>query len=242
MTWAVLLQGSDIQQAGQPLVCSSPFSHLAFSPECCYNSASSHWSPLSHRFARREMTHLFSLMPCFNFPLAFTLFLSLISKHICNDRLRSTKIGSAFPDVCCSFDLLLQLKLHPPPASLTCCHTHALTRSSIHHHNHPVFAGGLQPQLSSPDHPTATAIHQLTSLTTAAQHATRPLSISPTLPLTFAFDPVSLHVVLSVLNLLVAGCNKIITSVACSTAPNQKFLVILSLWLVIAVNGQFSRQ
>uniref|UniRef100_A0AAV2JQF3 Uncharacterized protein n=1 Tax=Knipowitschia caucasica TaxID=637954 RepID=A0AAV2JQF3_KNICA len=28
--------------------------------------------------------------------------------------------GSAFPDVCCSFDLLLQLKLHPPPASLAC--------------------------------------------------------------------------------------------------------------------------
>ncbi|KAK2822344.1 hypothetical protein Q5P01_022409 [Channa striata] len=36
--------------------------------------------------------------------------------------------GSAFPDVCCSFDLLLQLKLHPPPASLTCCHSNTSTR------------------------------------------------------------------------------------------------------------------
>lgn len=75
------------QRAGQSPVCSSLFSHLALSPEFCYNPASSHWSPLSQDFARKEMTNLVSLMLCLNFPIAFTLFFSLTTKCICNGRL-----------------------------------------------------------------------------------------------------------------------------------------------------------
>lgn len=52
-----------------------------------------------------------------------------------------------------------------------------------------------------------------------------PLSIIPTLPLTFAFDPLGLHLLLSVLNLPVVGYTKTVTFVACSTAPNPRVLV-----------------
>lgn len=68
-------------QAGQPPLCSSPSSHLALSPECCCNSAGSHWSPLAHRFVRREMTNLLSLMPCLHFPLlSLSCFPSLLNR------------------------------------------------------------------------------------------------------------------------------------------------------------------
>ncbi|CAB1432860.1 unnamed protein product [Pleuronectes platessa] len=72
--------------------------------------------------------------------------------------------GSAFPDVCCSFDLLLQLKHHPAPSPPPCTlaatetrvqddsHTllaaYAPTRSSSPHHHHPLLAAGPHPQLS----------------------------------------------------------------------------------------------
>lgn len=97
---------------------------------------------------------------------------------------------SAFPDVCCSFDLLLQLKLHlpsPPPCSLAASvtrvqgqrpHPPRSQRSDppVHPLSSPSTPRSRATSLRSPHQtaPLPSALHQLTSLTTAAPHTTRP--------------------------------------------------------------------
>lgn len=143
--------------------------------------------------------------------------------------------GSAFPDVCCSFDLLLQLKLHPrppPPASLACCHSNTSTRTVTTPSSQPtlrparpsitITIHSSQPGSSlSSSHQTAPLPYQPSN--SSPTHTPGPRSISPTLPLTFAFDPLSLHSALSVLN-LPAGDTQTITFVACFTTPHQRAL------------------
>ncbi|MED6276120.1 hypothetical protein CHARACLAT_000114 [Characodon lateralis] len=96
---------------------------------------------------------------------------------------RQTRRGSAFPDVCCSFDLLLQLKLHPPsPLARSLAATVLRVKGQ---RPHPPQLLHHQHQPYSPDCPAAH--HQLTSLTPAPPGPTD--NILPILPFTIAFDP-----------------------------------------------------
>ncbi|CAJ1072145.1 hypothetical protein LDENG_00058450 [Xyrichtys novacula] len=149
--------------------------------------------------------------------------------------------GSAFPDVCCSFDLLLQLKRHPPssPPPRSLAATVTRVQGQRPHPPRSLRSDLLVHPPPSPSTPRLKANCQLLSTNRPAlpqqpDTPPGPRSISPTLPLTFAFDPLSLHSVLSVLNLPVAGYTQTITFVACFTAPNQRTLSFIRLppWLV----------
>lgn len=66
-----------VSQPGRPRLGSTPPIHLALGPECCCNSAHSHWSPHTHRFWEREITTLPSSSRCFR---SLSLLLSLLNR------------------------------------------------------------------------------------------------------------------------------------------------------------------
>lgn len=125
-----------------------------------------------------------------------------------------------------------------PPRSPACCHSNTSIRTAAT----PFFAA-YAPTQSSPSLPSpstapswAPASAFLTgqpvllttswpALTLQPSTPPGPHSISHTLPFTFAFDPWSLHTVLSVLNLFEADYTPSVAFVACFTAPNQSPLI-----------------
>lgn len=120
--------------------------------------------------------------------------------------------------------------LPPPPASLACCHSNtsirtATTPSSWPTHRPARPSTPSTPRgLSSPQQTLPLLSTSWPALPQQPYTPPGPRSISPTLPSTFAFNPQSLHLVSSVLNLPVVGYTQTITFVACFTAPNQRAL------------------
>ncbi|KAL3988437.1 Rho GTPase-activating protein 22/24/25 [Sarotherodon galilaeus] len=82
--------------------------------------------------------------------------------------------GSAFPDVCCSFDLLLQLKLHPPP-----CLARLLPQQHEYKDSNHTLLAAFAPTPSTV--PSSSTPHSLTpnsALLTVRRPCCQPLSTS----------------------------------------------------------------